>query len=208
MWRKGIDHPTVIREYIEETFQSRSLPWRKFPRRMLRHKGFIQAARLTFALRGDGEDVDYGNIDAAQATLNAVDADGVIKTPVQTSAPAQVAPQPAAFMRFKTEAEMLNRVGVLISAVKEGRSTKEKAVKMLTQRVHPSQLDQCLTILEKGLEPQPLAQAPQELAPETEESVVSQVLSPEQNFDSAPQVMSPQEGAAPAVLTADDEIPF
>lgn len=26
MWRKGIDHPTVIREYIEETFQSRSLP--------------------------------------------------------------------------------------------------------------------------------------------------------------------------------------
>lgn len=103
---------------------------------------------------------------------------------------------------------MLNRVGVLISAVKEGRSTKEKAVKMLTQRVHPSQLDQCLTILEKGLEPQPLAQAPQELAPETEESVVSQVLSPEQNFDSAPQVMSPQEGAAPAVLTADDEIPF
>lgn len=208
MWRKGIDHPTVIREYIEETFQSRSLPWRKFPRRMLRHKGFIQAARLTFALRGDGEDVDYGNIDAAQVTLNAVDADGVIKTPVQTSAPAQVAPQPAAFMRFKTEAEMLNRVGVLISAVKEGRSTKEKAVKMLTQRVHPSQLDQCLTILEKGLEPQPLAQAPQELAPETEESVVSQVLSPEQNFDSAPQVMSPQEGAAPAVLTADDEIPF
>ena len=111
-------------------------------------------------------------------------------------------------MRFKTEAEMLSRVGVLVSAVKEGRSTKEKAVKMLTKRVHPSQLDQCLTILEKGLEPQPSAPAPQELAPETEESVVSQVLTPEQNFDSAPQVMSPQEDAAPAVLTADDEIPF
>ena len=79
--------------------------------------------RLTFALRGDGEDVDYGNIDAAQATLNAVDADGVIKTPVQQAAPVQAAPQPAAFMRFKTEAEMFSRVGVLVSAVKEGRST-------------------------------------------------------------------------------------
>ncbi len=75
---------------------------------------------------------------------------------------------------------------------------------MLTQR--PSQLDQCLTILEKGLEPQPLAQAPQELAPETEESVVSQVLSPSRISIPLPQVMSPQEGAAPAVLTADDEI--
>ena len=140
--------------------------------------------------------------------MNAVDADGVIKTPVQQAAPVQAAPQQAAFMRFKTEAEMLSRVGVLVSAVKEGRSTKEKAVKMLTKRVHPSQLDQCLTILEKGLEPQSSAPAPQELAPETEESVVSQVLTPEQNFDSAPQVMSPQEDAAPAVLTADDEIPF
>ncbi len=119
---------SVIREYIErKPFESRSLPWRKFPRKesFSTPKAFIQAARLTFALRGDGEDVDYGNIDAAQATLNAVDADGVIKNTGSDFPPAQVAPQPAAFMRFKTEAEMLNRVGVLISAVKEGRSTKE-----------------------------------------------------------------------------------
>ena len=137
-----------------------------------------------------------------------VDADGVIKNTGSDFHLHRLLPQPAAFMRFKTEAEMLNRVGVLISAVKEGRSTKGKTVKMLDTTGSSEPVGSVSDNPEKGLEPQPLAQAPQELAPETEESIVSQVLSPEQNFDSAPQVMSPQEGAAPAVLTADDEIPF
>lgn len=201
MWRKGIDHPTVIREYIEETFQSKSLPWKKFPRRMLRHKGFIQAARLTFALRGDGEDIDYGNFEAAQAALKAESPESAVKVSRQDSSQCLSAVTPAS-MRFKTEADMASRIGVLVTAIKDGRATKEQVSKTLAKRVHPSQLDQCLAILDKALEEHPEG-------PVTEkEDAVIQVLTQESEDGFAPQVLSPQEGAAPVRLSTDDEISF
>ena len=202
MWRKGIDHPTVIREDIEETFQPKSLPWKKFPRRMLRHKGFIQAARLTFALRGDGEDIDYGNFEAAQAALKSDQSEGAVKAPSQESAPGVSIPAAPAFMRFKTEGDMASRIGVLVTAIKDGRATKEQVSKTLVKRVHPSQLDQCLAILDKALE-----EHSEEPAAEKEDAV-AQVLSQESDGAFAPQVLSPEEGAAPVRLSSGDEIPF
>jgi len=48
---KGRSHPTTCTEYLSEC-QGTSQPWKKFPRRMLRHKATIQAARYAFGLSG------------------------------------------------------------------------------------------------------------------------------------------------------------
>ena len=84
LYRKSLKYPVIIREYFEEVFhgivkrsnstsgsRSRSeeavyasTPWVMYPRRMLRHRAFIQAARYAFPCSGiavveaDGELVD------------------------------------------------------------------------------------------------------------------------------------------------------
>jgi hypothetical protein len=51
MYRKDRSHPVVIREYLDEC-QRDTQPWKRWPKRMLRHKAFMQAARLAFSLSG------------------------------------------------------------------------------------------------------------------------------------------------------------
>ena len=56
---KGVDDPIVIQEFMIECFTEKSPVWRKWPRRMLRTRVFIQCARLAFSLTGlydEGED--------------------------------------------------------------------------------------------------------------------------------------------------------
>jgi len=56
MYRKDRSHPTVLTEYMSEC-RRQSIPWQVTPRRMLRHRAFIQAARITFGFAGIyGED--------------------------------------------------------------------------------------------------------------------------------------------------------
>ena len=45
MWRKDYAHPVVIREYFREVKRDTG-PWKSHPHRMLRHKTFIQLARM------------------------------------------------------------------------------------------------------------------------------------------------------------------
>lgn len=47
--RRNIDHPFVVREYLHEC-QMDTIPWNKWPIRMLRHKAVIQCARYAFGL--------------------------------------------------------------------------------------------------------------------------------------------------------------
>ena len=57
---KGVDEPIVIQEFMIECFNEKSPVWRKWPRRMLRTRAFIQCARLAFSLTGiydEGEDL-------------------------------------------------------------------------------------------------------------------------------------------------------
>ena len=49
---KGVDDPIVIQEFMIECFNDKSPVWRKWPRRMLRTRAFIQCARLVFSLTG------------------------------------------------------------------------------------------------------------------------------------------------------------
>ena len=48
---KGRNHPTVVTEYLSECSRGTE-PWKTMPRRMLRHKAIIQAARVAFGISG------------------------------------------------------------------------------------------------------------------------------------------------------------
>jgi phage recombination protein Bet len=49
--RKDRSHPTCVKEYFDEVYRDVG-PWKSHPRRMLRHKALIQAARLAFGFVG------------------------------------------------------------------------------------------------------------------------------------------------------------
>ena len=51
MYRKDRTHPIEVTEFLSECSRD-TAPWQQWPYRMLRHKAFIQAARLAFGLSG------------------------------------------------------------------------------------------------------------------------------------------------------------
>lgn len=51
IYRKDRSHPTVITEYMVECKRATD-PWNKTPRRMLRHKAFMQCGRIAFGFAG------------------------------------------------------------------------------------------------------------------------------------------------------------
>src|SRR5262245_4343285 len=48
MYRKDRSRPTRVTEFMSECFRPDSDAWKRNPARMLRHRAFVQAARLTF----------------------------------------------------------------------------------------------------------------------------------------------------------------
>ncbi len=52
---KGRSKPVTVTEWLAECARNTDI-WRSMPRRMLRHKSFIQAARLAFGITGAEED--------------------------------------------------------------------------------------------------------------------------------------------------------
>lgn len=51
IYRKDQSHPTIATEYLSECKRN-TQPWTSHPRRMLRHKAIIQAARIAFGFAG------------------------------------------------------------------------------------------------------------------------------------------------------------
>lgn len=51
MFRKGREHPVEVTEYMDECRRATDV-WQKWPKRMLRHKATIQAARYAFGFSG------------------------------------------------------------------------------------------------------------------------------------------------------------
>lgn len=71
MYRKDREHPTEATEYMAECARGTE-PWKKWPRRMLRHKAAIQAARYAFSFAGIMEPDEYErmvDITPAQAPM-------------------------------------------------------------------------------------------------------------------------------------------
>jgi phage recombination protein Bet len=68
--RKDRAHPVCVREYFAEVYRDTS-PWKSHPRRMLRHKAMIQAARLAFGFVGIFDEDEGERI--AEATIRRTD---------------------------------------------------------------------------------------------------------------------------------------
>lgn len=62
IYRKDRSHPTVVTEYLSECLGT-SEPWKKYPKRMLRHKALIQCARVAFGFSGIYDEDEARRID-------------------------------------------------------------------------------------------------------------------------------------------------
>jgi phage recombination protein Bet len=65
---KGREHPVRVTEYLDECKRN-SDAWRNMPRRMLRHRAFIQAARLAFGFSSLKDEDDVIDITATVAPM-------------------------------------------------------------------------------------------------------------------------------------------
>jgi len=64
MYRKDRSHPIVVREYLDECYKTgnRPGPWQTHPKRFLRHKTYIQGARIAFGFVGIYDQDEAENI--------------------------------------------------------------------------------------------------------------------------------------------------
>lgn len=67
IYRKDRQRPAVATEYIEECRRN-TAPWASHPRRMLRHKAIIQAARIAFGFAGIFDPDEAGRIVEAEVS--------------------------------------------------------------------------------------------------------------------------------------------
>jgi phage recombination protein Bet len=108
IYRKDRGHPTTVTEYMTECRRDTG-PWKSHPRRMLRHKAMIQAARLAFG---------YGGIydqDEAERIVDMGDAQRVEPT-VDTEPPQSRVAALKAKVKAKTAAPTLAAVSEAIKA--------------------------------------------------------------------------------------------
>jgi phage recombination protein Bet len=125
MWRKDRSHPTVVTEFLVECAKD-SDAWRNSPARMLRHRAYIQAARLTFGLSSawDEENAPYqdGFVDITPKSEPVIEAVQEPHKATQaahrpppapkrngngTSTPSKQESSPAAASKASNEAEMI-----------------------------------------------------------------------------------------------------
>ena len=66
---KGREHPVVVTEYMDECYDSTKGPWTKWPRRMLRHKSYIQGARVAFGFAGIYDEDEAERIKAGEVEI-------------------------------------------------------------------------------------------------------------------------------------------
>ena len=72
MFRKDRDNAIVVREYLDETYQAPrngySGPWQSHTKRFLRHKTFIQGARIAFGFAGIYDEDEAHRVIEGEAT--------------------------------------------------------------------------------------------------------------------------------------------
>lgn len=66
IYRKDRNHPTIVTEYLSECKMNTD-PWKKYPKRMLRHKALIQCARVAFGFSGIYDEDEAHRINSGQA---------------------------------------------------------------------------------------------------------------------------------------------
>jgi len=68
IYRKDRNHPTIVTEYLSECKMNTD-PWKKYPKRMLRHKALIQCARVAFGFSGIYDEDEAKRIDGGITTV-------------------------------------------------------------------------------------------------------------------------------------------
>jgi phage recombination protein Bet len=93
--RKDRSYPIKVTEYLAECMGS-SAPWRSFPRRMLRHKALIQAARLAFGFSGivDPDEYERGEYNADPKDVTPAAKSNEFKVPTKVKKTEEVAQKP------------------------------------------------------------------------------------------------------------------
>lgn len=76
MYRKDRAHPVEVTEFLSECRRP-TAPWKSHTRRMLRHKAFVQAARLAFGFAGI-YDSDEGEAIRSSKLVHATSLDEII----------------------------------------------------------------------------------------------------------------------------------
>jgi len=66
---KNREHAVIVTEYMEECFDPTKEPWKRWPRRMLRHKAYIQGARIAFGFSGIYDEDEKDRIVEAEAAV-------------------------------------------------------------------------------------------------------------------------------------------
>ena len=81
MWVKGRKEPVQVTEFLDECARATE-PWTKMPRRMLRHKAFIQAARLAFGLSGLVDEDEAPDVQVMRSRPIRADVDDSVRVQV------------------------------------------------------------------------------------------------------------------------------
>lgn len=85
VYRKNQNHPTVVREYLDEVYiperNGYSGPWQTHTRRMLRHKTMIQGFRVAFGLTGIYDEDEARRISEAVEIVDIEPGNGAVGKP-------------------------------------------------------------------------------------------------------------------------------
>lgn len=130
IYRKDRDRPTVVREYLDEVYQSPrgqnayDGPWQSHTKRFLRHKTLIQGARIAFGFAGIYDEdeahriIDAGSIDATT---------GEITQPVQKPAARPALPA-------YTQADFTKNLPAWRNAIASGKTTPDNLIAMVSTK--------------------------------------------------------------------------
>jgi phage recombination protein Bet len=101
IYRKDRDRPTIVREYLDETYQGPrgenkiNGPWQSHTKRMLRHKVLIQGARIAFGFAGIYDEDEADRIVEHDMGAAETVAQPASRVAMPQARPKQVASQPA-----------------------------------------------------------------------------------------------------------------
>ncbi len=92
LYRNDKERPFKITEFMDECFVQNSGPWNSHPRRMLRHKAYIQCARIAFSLGGIMDEDEFENSDLKMVSGSVVNDTPALaeKLKAKVEAPARV----------------------------------------------------------------------------------------------------------------------
>lgn len=100
IYRKDRDRPTIVREYLDETYQGPrgenkiNGPWQSHTKRMLRHKVLIQGARIAFGFAGIYDEDEADRIVERDMGVAEPVAQPTSRVTMPQAKPKQVANQP------------------------------------------------------------------------------------------------------------------